>query len=68
VVGEDKTCGAGPKVRDVSPGSDMMPATTPGLPIALDSPGMSPLLQETTLRITVPLKAKTFPGTITKKQ
>ena len=30
-------------VRDVSPGEDIPPATAPGLPLALDSPGMSPL-------------------------
>jgi hypothetical protein len=56
VLGEDKACGAGLKVKDVSPGSDVLPATAPGLPIALDSPGMSPLLQGSTVRITVPLK------------
>lgn len=58
VLGEDKACGAGLKVRDVSPGSDVLPATAPGLPIALDSPGMSPLLKGSTVRITVPLKGQ----------
>jgi hypothetical protein len=58
VLAEDKACGAGLKVRDVSPGSDVLPATGPGLPIALDSPGMSPLLKGSTVRITVPLKAQ----------
>ena len=56
VLGEDKACGAGLKVNDVSPGSDVLPATGPGLPIALDSPGMSALLKGSTVRITVPLK------------
>ncbi|MGE0239006.1 MAG: hypothetical protein AB7F09_02015 [Parvibaculaceae bacterium] len=56
VLGEDKACGAGLKVKDVSPGSDVLPATAPGLPIALDSPGMSPALKGSTVRITVPLK------------
>ena len=46
---------AGLKVRDVSPGVDLLPDTAPYLPIALDSPGMSPLLSGTTARITVPV-------------
>lgn len=58
VLGEDKACGAGLKVNDVSPGSDVLPATGPGLPIALDSPGMSPLLKGSTVKITVPLKGQ----------
>ncbi|MGE3871576.1 MAG: hypothetical protein AB7F74_01340 [Parvibaculaceae bacterium] len=58
VLGEDKACGAGLKVRDVSPGSDVLPATGPGLPIALDSPGMSPLIKGTTVKITVPLEGQ----------
>jgi hypothetical protein len=58
VLGKDKACGAGLKVRDVSPGKDMLPATGPGLPIALDSPGMSPLLKGSTVRITVPIKSQ----------
>jgi len=56
VLGEDKACGAGLKVKDVSPGQDVLPATAPGLPIALDSPGMSALLKGSTVRIMVPLK------------
>jgi hypothetical protein len=58
VLGEDKACGAGLKVRDVSPGSDVLPATGPGLPIALDSPGMSPLIKGSGVRITMPLKGQ----------
>jgi hypothetical protein len=58
VLAKDKACGAGLKVRDVSPGSDLLPATRPGLPIALDSPGMSPLLKGTTVKITVPIKGQ----------
>ncbi len=54
VLGEDKACGAGLKVRDVSPG-EALPATAPGLPLALDSPGMSPLMKGGTLRLSVPL-------------
>ena len=55
VLVEDNACGAGLKVRDVSPGVDLLPATAPFLPIALDSPGMSPLLSGGTATITVPV-------------
>jgi len=55
VLGEDAACPGGLKVRDVSPGQDVLPATAPGLPIALDSPGMSPLIKGSTVRITVPV-------------
>lgn len=55
VLVEDEGCGAGLKVRDVSPGVDLLPATAPYLPIALDSPGMSPVLDGRTARITVPV-------------
>jgi hypothetical protein len=48
-------CSGGFKVRDVSPGVDLLPATAPHLPIALDSPGMSPQLSGKTARITVPV-------------
>lgn len=57
VLTEDERCGAGLKVRDVSPGQDVLPATAPYLPIALDSPGMSPILDGKTARITVPVSA-----------
>lgn len=55
VLTEDERCGAGLKVRDVSPGQDLLPATAPYLPIALDSPGMSPILDGRIARITVPV-------------
>jgi len=55
VLVEDKACGGGLKVRDVSPGVDLLPATAPYLPIALDSPGMSPILDGRIARITVPI-------------
>ena len=42
-------------MRDISPGQDILPATAPGLPIALDSPGMSPILKGKTVKITVPV-------------
>lgn len=55
VLVEDAACGAGLKVNDVSPGVDLLPATAPYLPIALDSPGMSPILDGRTAKITVPV-------------
>ena len=55
VLTKEEGCGGGLKVRDVSPGQDLLPATAPMLPIALDSPGMSPLLSGQIARITVPL-------------
>lgn len=55
VLTEDAACGAGLKVRDVSPGQNLLPATAPYLPIALDSPGMSPILDGRMARITVPM-------------
>jgi hypothetical protein len=55
VLVDELTCGAGLKVRDVSPGVDLLPATAPYLPIALDSPGMSPILDGRIARITVPV-------------
>ncbi|MCB1547460.1 MAG: hypothetical protein KDJ41_06435 [Hyphomicrobiaceae bacterium] len=56
VLVEDKACAGGLKVRDISPGQDVLPATAPGLPIALDSPGMSPIIKGATVRITVPVQ------------
>ena len=55
VLVEDGACDTGLKVRDVSPGVDLLPATAPYLPIALDSPGMSPVLHGRTATITVPV-------------
>lgn len=56
VLGKDDGCGAGLKVLDVSPGVDVLPPTAPMLPLALDSPGMSPSLQGKTARVTVPVR------------
>lgn len=45
VLAKDKTCGpSGLKVRDISPG-EALPASAPGLPLALDSPGYTPLIK-----------------------
>ncbi|MGE0283826.1 MAG: hypothetical protein AB7P20_24865 [Rhizobiaceae bacterium] len=57
VLGKDAACAGGLKVNDVSPGTDVLPATAPGLPLALDSPGMSPTLSGKTAKITVPVKS-----------
>ncbi len=56
VLAEDKACGAGFKVREISPGQDIVPATMPDLPIALDAPGQSPILFDNQLKITLPVK------------
>lgn len=56
VLGEDAACGAGLKVRDVSPGVDALPATAPGLPIALDSPDAAPVLKGAKVSVTLPLQ------------
>ncbi|HEU4804190.1 MAG TPA: hypothetical protein VFS91_00015 [Nitrobacter sp.] len=56
VLSGDKACAGGLKVMDISPGQDLLPATAPGLPLALDSPGMSPIIKGKTVRITVPVK------------
>ncbi len=55
VLVENEACGAGLTVRDISPGVDLLPATAPMLPIALDSPGMSPILNGRIAKITVPV-------------
>ncbi|HWM83866.1 MAG TPA: hypothetical protein VNQ56_17540 [Pseudolabrys sp.] len=45
VLAKDPACGAGGmKVRDISPGEEL-PASAPGLPLALDSPGYTPLMK-----------------------
>ncbi len=56
VLAEDAGCAGGLKVRDVSPGQDLLPDTAPGLPLALSSPGASPLLNGGTVRITLPVR------------
>lgn len=56
VLGEDGACAGGLKVLDISPGQDALPPTAPMLPIALDSPGMSPILDGNRVRLTVPVK------------
>lgn len=56
VLEADKACSAGLKVKDIKPGQDLLPATAPGLPIALDSPGFSPLVSPHQISVSAPLK------------
>lgn len=56
VLVEDKGCAGGLKVRDISPGQDGMQPTAPDLPIALDSPGMNPIIKGAIVRITAPVR------------
>jgi hypothetical protein len=55
VLEKDTACGGGLKVRDITPGTDLMPKTAPGLPLALDSPGATPLLDDSAVSLAVPL-------------
>lgn len=55
VLEKDAACAAGLKVRDVAPGADMLPKTAPGLPLAIDSPGMVPSMDGRMAKLTVPL-------------
>lgn len=51
VLAKDPACGpAGLKVQDISPGEDL-PASAPGLPLALDSPGYTPLFKDNALAV-----------------
>ena len=55
VLGPDEACGAGaPKVIDITEGTTpLLPATWPGLPLLIDSPGWQPLLDAETIEIAV---------------
>lgn len=55
VLEKDPACTAGLKVRDVAPGKDMLPATAPGLPLALDSPNAVPALTANKIELAMPL-------------
>jgi hypothetical protein len=65
VLTSDSACGAGAlKVRDIAPGTTpKLPATWPGLPLFIDSPGYEPQLSGNTIRVSVPLKELGFPTT-----
>lgn len=56
VLGPDDVCGPGAlKVIDIPEGATpRLPRTWPGLPLLIDSPGWQPLMDESTVRISVP--------------
>lgn len=64
VLTKDDACGPGAlKVRDIPAGTTpKLPATWPGLPILIDSPGYEPQLSVSTIRVDVPLKDVGFPA------
>lgn len=64
VLTPDAACGAGAlKVRDIPAGATpKVPATWPGLPIYLDSPGYEPEISGNQIRVAVPLKELGFPA------
>lgn len=65
VLTPDESCGPGAlKVRDIQSGTTpKLPATWPGLPIFIDSPGYEPELTGNSIRVDVPLKDMGFPST-----
>lgn len=65
VLAPDDACGAGAlKVKDIPEGtSPKLPATWPGLPLLIDSPGYSPSLQKEAVSVRVPFRgAKELAG------
>ncbi|MEZ5900986.1 MAG: hypothetical protein R3D51_16000 [Hyphomicrobiaceae bacterium] len=70
VLGPDEACGPGAlKVIDIPEGATpRLPATWPGLPLLIDSPGWQPVLSAETVEIAVPfadigtVEAMTFDG------
>lgn len=65
VLVPDDACGVGAlKVKDIPVGtSPTLPLTWPGLPILLDSPGYSPIINEQEISVSVPFKnAKNLKG------
>ncbi|MCC7003953.1 MAG: hypothetical protein IT357_17495 [Gemmatimonadaceae bacterium] len=63
VLVPDDACGTGAlKVRDIPPGTTpRLPATWPGLPLFIDSPGYDPEITSDFVRVRVPLKELGFP-------
>jgi hypothetical protein len=59
VLGPDDACGKGSlKVMDIPEGAKpKLPATWPGLPILLDSPGFEPVVSEKTVTVNIPAAA-----------
>lgn len=64
VLTPDPECGAGSlKVRDIPEGAEpRLPATWPGLPLFIDSPGYEPDISGAEIRVPVPLKELGFPA------
>lgn len=64
VLVADESCGRGAlKVRDIPAGaSPRLPATWPGLPLYIDSPGYDPEIAGDFVRVKVPLKELGFPS------
>lgn len=56
VLVPDNACGQGAlKVRDIEPGTKpRLPATWPGLPILIDSPGYAPIMRTKSVEVRVP--------------
>jgi hypothetical protein len=63
VLTPDAACGEGKlKVRDIPAGTHpRLPATWPGLPLFIDSPGYETVITGETVRVPVPLRALGFP-------
>lgn len=65
VLVPDNECGEGAlKVKDIPAGeTPKLPATWPGLPILIDSPGYSPVMDKNTVKVRVPFRnAKELKG------
>lgn len=70
VLGPDDACGKGSlKVKDIPDGAQpKLPATWPGLPLLIDSPGFEPDLSDATVTVKIPaatlgdISAMTFDG------
>lgn len=56
VLGPDDACGKGSlKVKDIPDGAKpKLPATWPGLPLLIDSPGLEPVISDATVAVKVP--------------
>ncbi len=65
VLVPDNACGAGHlKVKDIPAGTKpRVPATWPGLPILIDSPGYVPLITTSTVQVRVPARDLVLPAT-----
>lgn len=58
VLVKDPGCGGGLKVKDIPKGAKpKLPRTWPGLPILIDSPGYSPVIDASTVSVRVPFRA-----------